>query len=638
MIESRKGDVVSANETPRDRYQQRLVELDTLTRQRRLVSQRLTIVRSALFLVAAAALIYGLTRPVGSGWGWTITGWVMMAAFLVAITWHESVRLALRAMEIRSALYRRLIDRLERNWSGLPFGGPIEGVTPDMATGDLDVFGPRSLFCWLSLCSTSVGRRTLARWLIEPVTAEVMAQRQQAARELRDQTRFREDFLWLSAEVSAATANPDAFIGWASGPAWLPRHRLWHRLSWLGPGLLLIGIAVLLAVGGGPLGGAAAVAIGLIGSGLAINLVCSLSLVSGLHTIFNRISSGHGEVAQYCQMFEATRALSVEAPLLRQIKAQSVEGADSAVEGFRQLRVLIRMANLQRNAALYIPYLLLQIVAQWDLRVLELLERWQQRFGKSSEQWLSAIGQLESLLSVSAVYYDQPDWSVPESLPVESPIGLAANQLGHPLLPDNQRVGNDVHIDRDRPLLLITGSNMAGKSTMLRSIGLNLILSRTGSAVCGQRFQSRTWQLATSISVRDSLQDGVSFFMAELKRLKQVVDLARQHQQLTEQPLLFLLDEILQGTNSSERKIAVAEVLEQLIELGASGCISTHDLELAGEPSLTRVARIVHFREYFEQIDGVERMRFDYRMRDGLTPTTNALKLLQLVGLGRCGK
>lgn len=126
--------------------------------------------------------------------------------------------------------------------------------------------------------------------------------------------------------------------------------------------------------------------------------------------------------------------------------------------------------------------------------------------------------------------------------------------------------------------------------------------------------------------------------MAELKRLKQVVDLARQHQQLTEQPLLFLLDEILQGTNSSERKIAVAEVLEQLIELGASGCISTHDLELAGEPSLTRVARIVHFREYFEQIDGVERMRFDYRMRDGLTPTTNALKLLQLVGLGRCGK
>jgi hypothetical protein len=622
-------------ETPRDRYQQRLADLDAQTRDRRQLSQRLTIVRSVLFLAGAAALIYGLTRQIGSGWGWTIAGWVLIAAFLVAITWHESVRLALRAMEIRSALYRRLIDRLDRHWPGLPFGGPIEGVTPDMATSDLDVFGPRSLFCWLSLCSTNVGRRTLARWLIEPVAAEVIERRQQAAQELRDQTRFREDFLWLSAEVSGTTANPDAFIGWASGPAWLPRHRIWHRLSWLGPALILIGITVLIAIGRGPIGAGAWLGIGLVGAGLAINLICSLSLVSGLHTIFNRISSGHGEVAQYCQMFEATRALSVEAPLLREIKARSVEGADSAVEGFRQLRVLIRMANLQRNAALYIPYLLLQIFAQWDLRVLELLERWQQRFGTKSEQWLSAIGQLESLLSVSAVYYDQPDWAVPEWLPDASPVSLAALQLGHPLLTDKQRVGNDVRIDRQHPLLLITGSNMAGKSTMLRSIGLNLVLSRCGSAVCSETFQSRTWQLATSISVRDSLQDGVSFFMAELHRLKQVVDLARQHHDRPDQPLLFLLDEILQGTNSSERKIAVAEVLEQLIELGASGCISTHDLELAGEASLAQVARIVHFREFFEQIDGVERMRFDYRMREGLTPTTNALKLLQLVGLGR---
>ncbi len=207
--------------------------------------------------------------------------------------------------------------------------------------------------------------------------------------------------------------------------------------------------------------------------------------------------------------------------------------------------------------------------------------------------------------------------------------------LGHPLLPDAQRVTNDLQLSRMQPLLLVTGSNMAGKSTLLRSLGLNQILARCGAPVCASRYRSPLFELATSIRVRDSLKEGVSFFMAELKRLKEVVDTAQMAgAQLQSEPaVMFLLDEILQGTNSRERQIAVIKVIERLLACNSVGAISTHDLELADQPAVTRVSQIVHFREYFENDAGVQRMRFDYVMRPGPTPTTNALKLLAMVGL-----
>jgi DNA mismatch repair ATPase MutS len=208
--------------------------------------------------------------------------------------------------------------------------------------------------------------------------------------------------------------------------------------------------------------------------------------------------------------------------------------------------------------------------------------------------------------------------------------------LGHPLIPDPLRVLNDVQIAESQPLLLVTGSNMAGKSTLLRSLGINTVLGRLGSRVACSSWTGPNCALASSIRVQDSLADGVSFFMAELKRLRSISDATRKHQASGGQRVsLVLLDEILQGTNSRERQIAVEQVLDQFVQLGALVVASTHDLELANCPGIVKVAQVVHFREYFEQIDGVEQMRFDYKMRQGVTPTTNALKLLEMVGLSR---
>jgi DNA mismatch repair ATPase MutS len=276
----------------------------------------------------------------------------------------------------------------------------------------------------------------------------------------------------------------------------------------------------------------------------------------------------------------------------------------------------------------------LQLLLLWDVRVLEWLEGWKERHADQVPHWIDAVAQLEALASAATIADENPEWGFPNwSSGLDR--DLSVEQLAHPLVPEPIRVANDLKMEEARPLLLVTGSNMAGKSTLLRSLGINVALSRVGAPAACRVWSGPNYDLASSIRVQDSLQDGVSFFMAELKRLKSVVDRAHEEHVEEGMPMLVLLDEILQGTNSRERQIAVQSVLQQLVELGCTVVASTHDLDLAQNDFITKTAQIVHFREYFENRDGVEVMRFDYKMRPGVTPTTNALKLLALVGLQR---
>jgi DNA mismatch repair ATPase MutS len=304
----------------------------------------------------------------------------------------------------------------------------------------------------------------------------------------------------------------------------------------------------------------------------------------------------------------------------------------------RRLQRIMALAGLQRSPLFFIPYLILQVFVLWDVRVLEALERWKKGVGDETAGWIDAIGTIEALGSAASIADEYPDWCMPtldtkdKSVSQSLPL-FAATGVAHPLLKDASRVPNSVCIARDQPLLLVTGSNMAGKSTLLRSVGVNAILSRLGAPVCAQAWQGASFELASSIQVQDSLQDGVSFFMAELKRLRSVVDAAQQQHRSDGKQMMVLLDEILQGTNSRERQIAVEHVLDKLVEFGCVVLTSTHDLEMAGNRRIQEIAQVVHFREHFENIDGKEVMRFDYIMHPGVTPTTNALKLLAMVGL-----
>jgi DNA mismatch repair ATPase MutS len=277
-------------------------------------------------------------------------------------------------------------------------------------------------------------------------------------------------------------------------------------------------------------------------------------------------------------------------------------------------------------------YLPLQFFFLYDFHVLNRLEAWQARYGKFVRRWFVALGKFEAFSSLATLAYDHPSWIMPQV--DASADRVQARGLGHPLLPCATRVDNDVEIGPAGSFLLITGSNMSGKSTLLRAVGVNVVLAQAGAPVCAEAFAIPPIVLATSMRIRDSLEDGVSFYMAELMRLKEVVDLARGAQSSDGRVLLYLLDEILLGTNSKERHIAVVRVLHHLLRCGAIGAISTHDLDLAASEPLAGLGRCVHFCETLHDSDAERPMTFDYRLRPGLATTTNALRLLEIVGLG----
>ena len=276
-------------------------------------------------------------------------------------------------------------------------------------------------------------------------------------------------------------------------------------------------------------------------------------------------------------------------------------------------------------------YLPLQYVFLYDFHALSLLEAWQSRYGKYARRWFLALGKFEALRCLAAVVHDHPRWTMPEVN--ASADRLRARQLGHPLLAAETCVANDVEIGPAGSFLLVTGSNMSGKSTLLRAIGLSAVLAQAGAPACAERLSLPPVVLATSMRIRDSLETAVSFYMAELMRLKQIVDLARDASPARDHTLLYLLDEILLGTNSKERHIAVVRVLQHLLCRGTIGAVSTHDLDLATSEGLASACRCVHFCETLHDEHAAQRMTFDYKLRPGIATTSNALKLLEIVGL-----
>jgi DNA mismatch repair ATPase MutS len=262
------------------------------------------------------------------------------------------------------------------------------------------------------------------------------------------------------------------------------------------------------------------------------------------------------------------------------------------------------------------------------------LERWRRDAGVHVRGWLEALGEAESLAALGTLAHDNPEWCFPviaESSDAHDAV-VEGEAVGHPLLPDGARVSNDVTLGPPGSFLLITGSNMSGKSTLLRAVGTNVVLALAGAPVCAARFRTPLVDVRTSIRIQDSLERGISLFMAELQRLRAIVDAARSAPE--GRRVLYLLDEMLHGTNTAERQIAARIVIGHLLRAGAIGAVTTHDLSLASGGGLETAARPVHFSEQFERSDGQTVMTFDYRLRPGLATSANALALLDLVGLG----
>jgi DNA mismatch repair ATPase MutS len=342
-----------------------------------------------------------------------------------------------------------------------------------------------------------------------------------------------------------------------------------------------------------------------------------------IETTLDLAGAGQSALGRYAGLLEHAVAVPSSSPRLAAIRQRLSAAGKPAPRCMRKLNRILGYGEFRRSAALL--HLPIQALTLWDFHVMFALDRWRRANGAHVREWLQAVGELDALALFASVRRDNPEWAFPE---FGSESTIEGEAVGHPLIPDDRRVANDVTVGPPGTLLLITGSNMSGKSTLLRAIGLNVVLAQTGGCVCARRFRMPPADLQSSIRVQDSLELGLSYFMAALARLKGVVDAAEHERE--GRVLVYLLDEILQGTNSAERSIAVRAVARHLLEAGAIGAMTSHDLALAAEEPLDDAARLVHFTEIVDAHGG---MAFDYKLRPGLATSRNALRLMQLIGI-----
>jgi DNA mismatch repair ATPase MutS len=355
---------------------------------------------------------------------------------------------------------------------------------------------------------------------------------------------------------------------------------------------------------------------------LAVNAVVTAITVAQAQAIIGRAhlrgdgAAGHLELVRHALRHAESPAVRRRMDVLRD---------GDAPAALQSLERILSWNEVRHSTILY-P--IVQLLFLYDIHLAAALETWQERHGERAPRWFAALGEIEALSALATLAHDNPEWAYPR---IGGDTIFRARGLGHPLIAPAVRVGNDVEVGPPGTLLLITGSNLAGKSTLLRAIGCNVLLANAGAPACAAELTLPRVRLYTSINVRDSLEDGLSLFATELKRVRFIVDAAKESEQA---PVLYLLDELLRGTNTEERRIAVASVLRHLLRAGAIGAIATHDLPIVEEAGVREAAVPVHFREEFIAADGRPGMRFDYRLRPGLATSTNALALLRIMGLG----
>jgi hypothetical protein len=576
------------------------------------VEQRLWKARARLASNARLVFFLALLGVVWLAFGTRTLGpaWIAIPAivFVALVVVHD--RLLRR--EERAARMRRFFEdgiaRLEDRWIGRGDPGDRYREAGHPYADDLDVFGRGSLFELLATTRTAPGSDQLARWLKDPADPETIRQRQAAVRELVPRLDLRLEMA-LAGDESGSTLQQAALEAWASAPAAaLPRWLL--PLALVATSLSLAGIALWIFTASGPVPALLALLLqGLLALALRARVARVLAAAETPVQALSRTASLLGCIES--ERFDSARL----AELRRELETT---GHPPSAE-LDALRRLVDRRDARRNQ-FFAP---IAALLMWGTHVALALEVWRARCGPRLAVWVATAGEIEALCAFSSFAYENPGDPFPEI--VEDEALFEGEGLGHPLLPADRCVRNDLRLGHHPQALVMSGSNMSGKSTMLRTVGCNTILALAGAPVRARRMRLSPLRIAASIRIVDSLREGQSHFMAEIMRLRQVVEISRGSP-----PALFLLDEILHGTNSHDRRIGAEAVILDLVDHGALGIVTTHDLALTEivPQSDGRLAN-VHFEDHLE--DGA--MRFDYALRDGIVTKSNALALMRSVGL-----
>lgn len=594
--------MISTTTDPRTEYLRRIDERRASSTQQFERFRKIGFMRLAAVAIGLVLLWFVVFAHLSAWW------LVFLAVVFIALGRVQARITESRLRCERAArLYEQGIARLDDRWAGTGATGERFSDPSHPYADDLDLFGRGSLFELLSTARTYVGEETLAEWLRTPAGIDAVRARQEAVNELRPKLDLREDLSLLGEGVPSGE-SAQGLAAWANGP-------YWNISPWTRPTAIVISLLTSVTLLLWFLG-YSVIPFVLV---LIIRQFFLYRLREPVERVISHVDGPGNNLSLLSDILKRLEDERYESPLLIKLRAAlDVAGLPPS----RQIALLNRLVELldSRRNFVFAP---LAAILLWPLQCAISIERWRQQSGPAVGRWLAAVGELEALSSLASYAYEHPQDPFPEL--VDSSGHFEATGMGHPLIPDQRNVRADLRLSNEPTVFIVSGSNMSGKSTLLRTVGVNVVLALAGAPVRAVSLRLSPLQVGASIRIQDSLQAGASRFYAEITRLRQIVELTNGGR-----PVLFLLDEILHGTNSHDRQIGAERVVVGLIERGAVGLITTHDLALARiADELGPRAANVHFEDHLE--DG--RMRFDYRLRPGVVQHSNALELMRSVGL-----
>lgn len=568
---------------------------------------RISMLRLALFIAGIAGLYFFFNQT-------TLLIICICLTFLplfILVKIHNRFFIRKEWLETQARIIQEELQALSGDYSSFEDGK--EYVNPEHPYSfDLDIFGRRSLFQSINRTSTFFGKNRLAKWLQNHLHEKTsIEKRQEMVREISEHTLFREQFRVAGLVHHGQSSDGEKIQAWSQSPAQY-LHAGWVKsFIW---GIPVINSLLLITSLAGW------TSFSWLGLSFGIFLVLSFGIIKRATYIQETYGKQLKSLNGYARLIALAKAENWKSAGMQELMERFNLNGQSPIQALQQLSKELDRLDLRNNQFLYV---LLEGSIFFQLQEIVRIERWKARYGQHISKWLETVGELDALCSLGTFAYNHPQYTYPEL--TEKPFCFLATQMGHPLMPASQCVKNDATIPSRPFFLIITGANMAGKSTYLRTIGVNYLLACIGAPVCCERLKLYPNQLITSLRTSDSLSDNESYFFAELKRLKRIIDLLNQGQQL-----FIILDEILKGTNSMDKQKGSFDLIRQFMQLKANGIIATHDLLLG---SLIKQFP-EEIRNYCFEADIKENeLTFSYKLREGVAQNMNACFLMKKMGI-----
>ncbi len=588
-------------------YRERIKYLDIRLGSIKKILGLLSVTRLITFILVIIALVNILKFSVLLG---------VLSSLTLLIIFGLQVRLYIRKnrekthIEYLADINKNEIKALDYDFRNFQAGDEYIDTTHPYSY-DLDIFGQGSLFQSLNRTSTKAGRDKLASWLTVPgMNPGHIKMKQDSIKELSGKIDCRQNFYASGKQYDESDSDIEQIEKWLAEPLYYKNRLVFKLLALLFPLATISALAV------------SFILFDLIH--LFILLFLLQLLVTGMRLGYNnRVHSAIGKrldmLKKFKRLFAYIEDEEFKSEILLKLQNKLKSNGLSANESINKLAAIVSAFDNRLNL---IAGVMLNGILLWDIQCVIRLEQWKTKYKNKIPEWFDVLGEFDALSSIANFYFNFPAGVFPE---VNGRTILSSENLGHPLINKKERVDNDIEISRENEFIIITGANMAGKSTFLRTIGVNLVLAWCGAPVCASKFEFRLMNLFTSMRTNDSLQKHESYFYAELKRLKELI------KKLSNKEKLFImLDEILKGTNSEDKQKGSKVVLEKIIKLNGTGIIATHDLELA--KSEEKFPQNIKNKCFEVEIDGAE-IFFNYKLVDGITKKMNATLLMKQMGI-----